>query len=281
MSQEEKPAGLKKQKWLIPAVTGAVLGGTFSLLLEGLGLLRVLPLSVNLIPIIFMALFGLVGVTKARFLTWGLNAACLLAYILIGYFGVAVPACLNMVLREEPVKADAVIVLSSGVSADNKLSPRAVQRLLKGMELVKSGYSENLVLTRIGQEGGSGEPDQDRILGLMTPAPKLYRIGQVLNTHDEAVQMAELAAKKGWKKILLVTSAMHSRRSKLVFQKAGLDVVAVPSEEREFQIEEGAVLGGAVRGTPPLSSFEDRIYAFHQWIHEEVGIVVYRARGWI
>ena len=281
MSQIDPPAQKPKSKWLFPALTGAVLGGTFSLLLEGLGLLRVLPLPVTLLPLILMAVFGLIGITKVRALLWGANLLLLLMYVLIGYFGVAVQPCLNMVLREEPVKSDAVIVLSSGVSADNKLSPRAVQRLLKGMELIKSGFSENLVLTRIGQVGGSGEPDQDRIIGLMSPPPKLHRIGQVLNTHDEAVQMAELASKNGWKKVILVTSAMHSRRSKLVFEKAGLTVVAVPSEEREFQLEEGAALGGVEKGTPPLTSFEDRIYAFQQWIHEEVGIVVYRARGWI
>jgi uncharacterized SAM-binding protein YcdF (DUF218 family) len=70
----------------------------------------------------------------------------------------------------------------------------------------------------------------------------------------------------GWHKILLVTSPAHTRRAKLVFQKAGFEV-AVTSSSLGF---------GDLAGP---HSVETRCHMLREWWHEAIGTMVYRLLG--
>lgn len=60
------------------------------------------------------------------------------------------------------------------------------------------------------------------------PADKVLVTREVGNTADEAKAIADLMSERGWKKIILVTSAWHMPRTARLFRKAGVDFVPFP-----------------------------------------------------
>ena len=86
---------------------------------------------------------------------------------------------------------------------------------------------EGVVLTRYAEEFG-------------VPGDSILVTGKVANTAREAVAVAEMLGPKEElgdpPKVLLVTSAFHMRRSKMLFENAGLDVVPF---RVDFQVSSG------------------------------------------
>jgi uncharacterized SAM-binding protein YcdF (DUF218 family) len=66
------------------------------------------------------------------------------------------------------------------------------------------------------------------------PSEQIVVTGEVGNTVDEARAVAALMRERGWKKIILVTSAFHMRRAARSFRRAGVDFVPFPVN---FQID--------------------------------------------
>ena len=93
-------------------------------------------------------------------------------------------------------------------------------------------------------------------------------IGEIGNTHDEAVALARLGRERGLRRILAVTSPTHTRRAAATLEKQGLVAISVPSVETNFDLE-------------TLRWPGDRRRAFSAIAHERLGLVVYRRRGWI
>jgi uncharacterized SAM-binding protein YcdF (DUF218 family) len=89
-----------------------------------------------------------------------------------------------------------------------------------------------------------------------------------MTTHDEAVALARLCRERGWRRVLAVTSPTHTRRAASTLEKAGLEVISVPSIETDFDLER-------------LVWPKDRRRAFPKIAHERIGLLVYRHRGWI
>jgi len=66
------------------------------------------------------------------------------------------------------------------------------------------------------------------------PAEQVVVTGEVGNTFDEAHAVQQLMRERGWKKIILVTSAWHMPRAARLLRKAGVDFVPFPVD---FQID--------------------------------------------
>jgi uncharacterized SAM-binding protein YcdF (DUF218 family) len=96
-------------------------------------------------------------------------------------------------------------------------------------------------------------------------------VGPVLNTHEEAVAVGALAREGGFERLLVVTSPSHSLRASLALEAEGVNVISVPSVETTFDYEN---LGAEVHG-------DDRVRAFGPLLHERVGLLYYRYKGWI
>lgn len=94
------------------------------------------------------------------------------------------------------------------------------------------------------------------------------------NTHEEAVKTAAMAKEKGWKKIHLVTTAFHMRRTAAVFRTVGLEVVPVACD---FQRLGTPYDGTELSVIPTLGGFQ----TLGWYLHEQAGWFVYRANGWI
>ncbi len=180
---------------------------------------------------------------------------------------------------------DAVVVLGGGAEAsrydvDGVRLTKGGDRILTGLELMRWGLAPAIVFG-----GGSSRVDdvekiesdliRTRIGDWKPPMSwAIVSLGAAADTHDEAQRFVPLAKQRGWKKILLVTSANHMRRAVSVYRAAGFEVVPAPCNF-------------LVAGNPLPPSFRFRIpqwlgfERFSIWFHEIAGWEIYRRRGWL
>jgi uncharacterized SAM-binding protein YcdF (DUF218 family) len=79
--------------------------------------------------------------------------------------------------------------------------------------------------------------------------------------------VARKAKARGWKSILVVTSASHTRRARATFQDVGLKAIAVSSQEPKFD--------------SGMRYPSDRFLSMMQIAREIAGLFKYRAQGWM
>ena len=91
-------------------------------------------------------------------------------------------------------------------------------------------------------------------------------------TAENALYTAPLIQQRGWKRVLLVTSAQHMRRSVGVFEAQGIDVIPAPTDAQA--IDRPLSIG---RFLPDV----DALRMSHKATKEYVGILVYSVRGWL
>ena len=94
------------------------------------------------------------------------------------------------------------------------------------------------------------------------------------NTRDEAINAFELANKRGWKKIALITSAWHMRRSKALFEQVGFEVVPVGSDLQGTTALEN---NWSFYPVPHTAGFNHLSW----YMHEQIGWLYYKLRGWL
>lgn len=111
--------------------------------------------------------------------------------------------------------------------------------------------------------------------GLRQTWGAVTNLGICQNTHDEAVAFRKLGESEGWRKVLLVTSALHMRRSEALFRKQGVDVVPVPADFEVYGVERS----GSGWGSPFPN--QHRLVILSRYLHEKIGWWVYRWRGWV
>ena len=126
-------------------------------------------------------------------------------------------------------KADAIVVLC-GEDAE--------QRALAATELFRQGAAPLIVCSG----GVDGEPrwlDGERVSGLLmarsVPPKALIVEHGSQNTHEQAVNLIEMAEANDWHRLCIVASAYHLPRAMLTFIKAigkrPIHVVAVPASQ--------------------------------------------------
>ncbi|MET0938318.1 MAG: YdcF family protein [Gaiellaceae bacterium] len=119
-------------------------------------------------------------------------------------------------VEDDAGRADAVVVLSGSKH----------ERLDRGLELAREGVAPVLVISggldprqpvanELCRDGGEGFS-----VTCFTPDPD--------STRGEARRVAELARKRGWKRVLVVTSRFHVTRARMLFDRClDIDVDAV------------------------------------------------------
>lgn len=215
---------------------------------------------------------GLMNSARGRPVLWAIAGSLAFMILVVAYTPlVRVPA--QDLVRFDPVgKVDAVVVLSSSVSDDELLDQQGADRLLTGLQLVKDGFSSNLIVTAITLNGSNRQlqshSDQARLIGLIAQNAAVITTGVVRNTREEAVEAARIARGKGWRRIALVTSPAHTKRACAAFEKVGLQVVCVPALARDVAYQ-------------TLNRPADRLRAFQLWLYESMAESEYRNRGWL
>ncbi len=154
----------------------------------------------------------------------------------------------------------------------------ASDRILIAVEMAKSGKAGALVLGGGGDVPGKNETTEAQALQNWIERWQLINVpilnlGRSANTHEEAVKFAALKKERGWRRVILVTSAFHMRRAVAVFPGVGVEVLPVACD---FQRP----------GTPYVPHFDpfpapQGFKWMDLYLHEQIGMVVYRLRGWI
>jgi uncharacterized SAM-binding protein YcdF (DUF218 family) len=169
-----------------------------------------------------------------------------------------------------PARADAIVVLSSTVNSAGMVDEQGVGRLLSGLELFQRGIAPVIITSEVSAEFGdvrrSSTADVERLVTLAGARTAWTFVTDVHSTRDEATRVA---AKLGrGKSIVLVTQPMHTRRACATFEAVGLKVFCAPSREQRY-----------VAWHPRNSG--ERLEAFREYVYERLGMVKYRAKGWV
>jgi uncharacterized SAM-binding protein YcdF (DUF218 family) len=153
------------------------------------------------------------------------------------------------------------------------------QRLVAAVQLVRLGKGQVLVLGGSGPlPGKPGEAAASLLCDWTRQwslgCSEILDLGICQNTHDEAARLQQLKAERGWKRITIVTSALHMQRAQATFRKLNGDVAIVACDFRVYGVKQ-----------EPWKSFPfpqtERMHLLKDYLHEMVGCWVYLWRGWI
>jgi uncharacterized SAM-binding protein YcdF (DUF218 family) len=193
-------------------------------------------------------------------------------------------------LPPDPVpNADAILVLSGGIHARSAPRPtvevsEAGDRVLYGAELFRRGHAPQIVCTGDVGPGTIGRrPEAEDMADLMVmvgvPRSAIMLETKARNTHDHAVNLCPMFAERQIRRVLLVTSAIHMRRSLGVFRHScpTVEYIPAPTDFRAIQRVPAPwyrVLAGFIPTPYNMVDFTDAT-------HEYLGMLYYRLRGWL
>jgi uncharacterized SAM-binding protein YcdF (DUF218 family) len=182
-------------------------------------------------------------------------------------------------------ECDAVVLLGgthnfSSFGVNSIEVNQAFDRVITAVELVRLNKGKALVIgggeySAGNQIGLNGQLVADWLVNWKLIDAPIHVLEYSSNTKDESMHTMHLAKKKHWKKIILVTSAWHMRRSEALFSRTeleifpvGADFEGISSMESDYNIE---------NIIPTHKGFK----IIGSYLHEQVGWLYYKLRGWI
>jgi uncharacterized SAM-binding protein YcdF (DUF218 family) len=189
-------------------------------------------------------------------------------------------------------RADAVLVLGGGLQAP--LPPRravevseAGDRLLTGVRLMRAQRAPLLLVSggRVTFRNDDPAPPEavaarSLAIELGVAANRILLSDQARTTAEEAEAIDRLARQRGWRSVILVTSAIHMPRSLATFQRrTNLTVIPVacdyllPARNQLGASTPGSLLGSLL---PDAGSLQMNTVV----IKEHLGLLAYRLKGW-
>lgn len=215
---------------------------------------------------------ALLGATRLRPLLW-IGAGILTLLSLLVAYTPLVRGISQPLIRRDPVtRVDAIAALSAGVTPEGWLKSESLDRLLTAVALQRNQVAPFLMVSRerarFGDQMISDSLDLAGIVALTSSAAAVTFVDSIFTTRTEALQMKRIADARGWRRIAVVTSPLHTRRACATFEAVGFQVVCVP-----------AALRGS--GLDARSIPDDRFRGFRSWLYEIFATDSYRRRGWI
>jgi len=250
--------------------TGCVLGGLGGFLTRDLDLPTIVSFWGDRTPLVLVAalLGGLLWLTRLRRVV-AAAVACIGLFWSIVAFTPLTRHLVDGLVRRDPVEAaDAIFVLSSDLQPDGDLNPTSMSRLVHGLELIGQAKASRLVLSELHPPKRSYAKAARQLMDNLGLDPELLVVQPVSNTRDEAVAVGRLYRERGWSRLLVVTSPLHSRRACAALEREGVKVISSPCPESRYDLEY-------------LARAESRLQAFGGVLHERVGLWVYARRGWV
>ncbi len=179
--------------------------------------------------------------------------------------------------------ADAIVVLSAGRATAP--GPEAVSewqdadRFFGGLELFNAGRAPLIVFTGGAVPWQSGVPLEGDVLSAQAramgvPPDRILTTGSIFNTAEEAAAVSALLTRRlrGGARIILVTSAFHMPRSRMLFERSGLSVIAFPVDFAGSS----AAGAGLLAVLPTAAALSDTQLA----LRELYGRLYYRFKPW-
>lgn len=136
------------------------------------------------------------------------------------------------IVDEEPENSDVIVMLGD----DNVRADRAA----RAAELFKSGFAPRVVASGrfLRPYASIAELEQHDLTDRGVPAAAVVRLAHgASNTLDESVDISQLLASHGWKRVILVTSNYHTRRSRYICERtfpAGTILHVVAARDSEY-----------------------------------------------
>jgi len=118
------------------------------------------------------------------------------------------------VVDEGPVASDAIVILGD----DNYPADRAT----RAAELIKAGWAPRVIASGryLRPSASIAELEEHDLMDRGVPQTAIVRLAhRAENTHDEAEAISQFIASKGWKRIIVVTSNYHTRRSRYICER--------------------------------------------------------------
>jgi uncharacterized SAM-binding protein YcdF (DUF218 family) len=136
------------------------------------------------------------------------------------------------VVDQGPVASDAIVILGD----DNYPADRAT----RAAELVKAGWAPRVIASGryLRPSASIAELEEHDLIDRGVPASAVVRLAhRAENTRDEAEAISQFIGSKGWKRIIVVTSNYHTRRSRYICERlfpAGTALRVVAARDSDF-----------------------------------------------
>jgi uncharacterized SAM-binding protein YcdF (DUF218 family) len=175
---------------------------------------------------------------------------------------------------------DAVIVLGGMVDNDATRASgtpeltEAADRIVRGFEIVRAGRARNVIVSAGLVYPVPGDvPEADLLAAMLArwgvPPGQIVTEAASRNTRENAIEVGRVASARGWKSLLLVTSAAHVPRALGCFRAVGLEPDVLPVDFR----------AGDGRGRSWLPQAASLLKSTRA-LHELAGRVAYRLAGY-
>jgi uncharacterized SAM-binding protein YcdF (DUF218 family) len=251
---------------------------------------KVLPLLLMPVPIaILLALVALVFVFRSQ------RRAALgsLASAIVILWAFALPTVSGRLLwsleqqypptptRELPT-ADCLVVLGGALGfatyprVEIELTD-AIDRVYQAANLYREGKGQTIIVAAGNQPWARDlVPEANLIRDLLVqwgvPAAAILLDPDSRNTHENAINGAELIRQAACESTYLVTSAWHMKRALATFRRQGVELTPVSVDIRSAPVS----LGSIAQLIPRADALAESSQAIMEWL----GIWVYRWKGW-
>lgn len=265
--------GVRAPGWLVRAC-GAALGLGIAFLCTALGVDNITGAPAWVVHVSALVGGALLAPSAMGSVLWLFSGLLACTLMLVMYTPLVVSLVPTFVRADAAASApvDAVVVLSGGLTADGRITGQAIDRLLSAVQTAKMRGIGELAVSIVDLNDAArvitSEQDQRALLQLMAPELSISAVRDVHSTRDEALAFAALARTRRWRRVVLVTSPMHTRRSCAAFEQAGLAVECRPADGRDYSVR-------------TIKSGENRRLAFQDVLYEVAATLLYRARGWM
>jgi uncharacterized SAM-binding protein YcdF (DUF218 family) len=185
-----------------------------------------------------VALFGfLIGILNLRWIVWSIGFTIILAVVIITRSSLTLYEVQKLIRDDALQEADAIIVLSSASTDEGRLDQIGVDRFIHALNLINRGYSKTLITSKLLPWYPSPEKDHQFLLSLFNKKDFTHIVlPHSGTTFDEALTLKNEAQKRGWNKVIVVTSPTHSKRAAAIFEAQGLHVISSPCIDRQLSL---------------------------------------------
>ena len=265
-------ASARSRPWVVRLGGAALALGAMEIALtlglsDGTGLDHV---TLRLVALLAGAL--LAPTRGARVLWIAAITACALLLLVMFTPLVERPAMSLLRADADGAPSDAIVVYSAGFTDAGHINDIALTRLVSALDDARTlGVPHIVVSEQIRTVRGraiSTVSDQRRIAELLGGGVTVHVVTDVVNTHDESLAFAAYARTRGWANLRAVTSPLHARRACETLEATGMQVMCAPATSRDVAIAN-------------IDSPGARLIALRAALHEAIGLVVYRWRGWL
>ncbi len=166
--------------------------------------------------------------------------------------------------------AGAIVVLGSGLNLDaaeyggDTANERTLVRLRYGAYLAR--HLDLPLLVTGGKPLRANLSEAEAMAGIMEQELGVkvrWRETNSRDTADNARMSAEILQAAGIKRIVLVTQAFHMPRARLLFERAGLEVIPGPTGFRALPQRDAP---SPFDYLPQASALQNSYYALHEWL---------------